>query len=188
MPTTNLAAGPTTLPAGTYRLDRLHSSASFAVKHMAVATFRGSFEDFDATLTVDDAGNTSLSGAVKVDSIAVKDENLKAHLGAPDFFDLERYPEIRFEALQIEIGEDGELKAAGELTIKDKTHRVESTGTITGPTLTLGDITKLGIALETVVDRTLYGLTWNAPLPKGGVALANDVKLTVELELGREEA
>jgi polyisoprenoid-binding protein YceI len=188
MSATETTTSPTALPAGTYRLDPVHSSASFAVKHMVVATFRGRFEDFDATLTVDDAGDASLSGVVKVDSIEVKDENLKAHLGAPDFFDLERHPEIRFETSQIEIGQDGELKVVGDLTIKDKTHRLQSAGTITGPAVTLGDITKVGITLETVVDRTQYGLTWNAPLPKGGVALANDVKLTVELELAREEA
>jgi polyisoprenoid-binding protein YceI len=178
----------TTLPAGTYRVDPVHSSASFAVKHMVVATFRGRFEDFDATLSVDDAGTPTLSGVVKVNSIQLKDENLKAHVASPDFFDLERYPEIRFESSDIELGEDGEVKVAGELTIKDQTHRVESTGTISGPAVTLGDVTKVGLTLETVIDRTQYGLNWNAPLPKGGVALANDVKLIVELELAREEA
>jgi polyisoprenoid-binding protein YceI len=188
MSATQITTSPTALPAGTYRLDPVHSSASFAVKHMVVATFRGRFEDFDATLTVDEAGNASLSGLVKVASIELKDENLKAHVGSPDFFDLERYPEIGFEAAQIEIADDGQVKVAGELTIKDQTHRVESTGTIAGPAVTLGDVTKLGLTLETVIDRTQYGLNWNAPLPKGGFALANDVKLTVELELAREEA
>jgi polyisoprenoid-binding protein YceI len=166
----------------------VHSSASFAVKHMVVATFRGSFEDFDATLTVDEAGNPSLNGLVRVDSIEVKDENLKAHLGSPEFFDIEQYPEIRFAASQIEIGDGGELKVAGDLTIRDQTHRVESTGTISGPAVALGDVTKVGITIDTVVDRTKFGLNWNAPLPKGGVALANDVKLTVELELALQEA
>ena len=188
MSATQITTSPTALLAGTYRLDPVHSSASFAVKHMVVATFRGRFEDFDATLTVDEAGNASLSGLVKVASIELKDENLTAHVGSPDFFDLERYPEIRFEAAQIEIADDGQVKIAGELTIKDQTHRVESTGTIAGPAVTLGDVTKLGLTLETVIDRTQYGLNWNAPLPKGGFALANDVKLTVELELAREEA
>ena len=177
-----------TIPAGTYRLDPVHSSAGFAVKHMVVATFRGRFEDFDATLSVDGDGNASLTGAVQVSSLEVKDENLKAHLGSPEFFDIESHPEIRFEASQVEIGEDGSLKVDGNLTIKDQTHPLEATGTITGPALTLGDVTKLGITLETVIDRTKYGLNWNAPLPKGGVALADDVKLTVELELAREEA
>ena len=177
-----------TIPAGTYRLDPVHSSASFAVKHMVVATFRGRFEDFDATLSVDEAGSASLTGAVQVGSLEVKDENLKAHLGSPEFFDVERYPEIRFEASQVEIAEDGSLTVAGNLTIKDQTHPLEATGTITGPAVTFGDVIKLGVTLETVIDRTRYGLNWNAPLPKGGVALADDVKLTVELELAREEA
>jgi polyisoprenoid-binding protein YceI len=164
----------------------VHSSASFAVKHMVVATFRGRFEDFDATLTVDEDGRQRLSGVVQVGSIEVRDENLKAHLGSPEFFDIERYREIRFEASQIEIGQNGELRLAGDLTIKDRTHRVEATGTIAGPAVTFGDVTKIGLTLETVIDRTRYGLNWNAPLPKGGVALANDVNLTVELELAQE--
>ena len=92
-----ITAGTSTIPAGTYRLDPVHSSASFAVKHMVVATFRGRFEDFDATLTIDDAGTANLSGTVQVGSIEVKDENLRAHLGSPEFFDVERFPEIRFE-------------------------------------------------------------------------------------------
>jgi polyisoprenoid-binding protein YceI len=188
MSSTAITTSPSTLPAGTYRLDRVHSTANFAVKHMVVATFRGRFEDFDATLTVDDAGKAALVGVVQVESIEVKDENLRAHLGAPDFFDLERYPEIRFDGADIELGEGGELRVAGDLTIKDQTHRVRATGTISGPAVTFGDVVKVGLALETVIDRTLYGLTWNAPLPKGGVALANDVKLTVELELALEEA
>jgi polyisoprenoid-binding protein YceI len=177
-----------TIPAGTYRLDPVHSTASFAVKHMVVATFRGRFEDFDATLTVDEDGSKSLTGAVAVGSLEVKDENLQAHLGSPEFFDIERYPEIRFEASQVEIADDGSLKVAGDLTIKDQTHPLEATGTITGPVIALGDVTKLGMTLETVIDRAQYGLNWNAPLPKGGFAVADDVKLTVELELAREEA
>lgn len=183
-----ITGGTSTIPAGTYRLDPVHSSASFAVKHMVVATFRGRFEDFDATLTIDDAGTANLSGTVQVGSIEVKDENLRAHLGSPEFFDVERFPEIRFESDQIEIGQDGELKIAGDLTIKDQTRRVESTGTISGPAVTFGDVVKVGLTLETVIDRTQYGLTWNAPLPKGGFALADEVKLTAELELAREEA
>jgi polyisoprenoid-binding protein YceI len=188
MSATETTTSPTTLPAGTYRLDPVHSSASFAVKHMVVATFRGRFENFDATLTVGEDGNAHLSGVVQAGSIEVKDENLKAHLGSPEFFDVERYPEIRFESSHIEIGRGGEITVTGELTIKDQTHEVESTGTITGPAVTLGDLVKVGITLETTVDRTTFGLNWNAPLPKGGVAVADDVKLTVELELAREDA
>ena len=173
------------LPVGSWKVDPTHSTASFAVKHMVVATFRGSFENIDATLTVGEDGAGQLVGVVDAGSIAVKDENLQAHLGSPDFFDTERYPELRFASKAIR--RDGEqLVIDGELTIKDHTHAVEARGTITDPHETLGGAVKIGVTLETVIDRTQFGLEWNAPLPKGGFALANDVKLTVELELDRD--
>jgi polyisoprenoid-binding protein YceI len=171
-------------PAGAWQLDPVHSSASFAVKHMAVATFRGRFDEFDVTLTANEDGTAALSGTVKADSIVVKDESLAEHLKAPDFFDTERYPEIAYVSKAVRR-EGDELIVDGELTIKGNTHAVEARGTITDPAVTFGDVEKIGVTLEAIVDRTLYGLEWNAPLPKGGVALANDVKLIVELELAR---
>src|ERR1017187_1641009 len=108
----------TQLPVGTWKSDPTHSSASFAVKHMVVATFRGRFEDLDATLAVGEDGAGQLRGSVDAGSIVVKDENLQAHLGSPDFFDTERYPELRFASKAIR--RDGEeLVIDGELTIKD---------------------------------------------------------------------
>src|SRR5262249_44311830 len=160
---TEIGSSATTLPAGTYRLDPVHSSASFAVKHMVVATFRGRFEHFDATLTVGEDRNAPLTGVGQAHPIEGKDENLKAHPGSPEFFDVERYPEIRFESSRIEIAPGGEVKVVGELTIKDQTHTVEATGTITGPAVTFGDVVKVGIALDTTIDRTQFGLNWNAP-------------------------
>jgi polyisoprenoid-binding protein YceI len=181
MSITDVALSSTGLPVGSWQADPTHSSASFAVRHMGVATFRGRFEKLDATLTVDQ-DSAELIGTVDAGSVVVKDENLQAHLGAPDFFDVERYPQIAFRSDSIRRDGD-ELIVDGELTIKGNSRAVEGRGTISGPAVTLGDVTKLGIALETVVDRTEFGLNWNAPLPKGGFALANDVKLTVELEL-----
>jgi polyisoprenoid-binding protein YceI len=175
----------TVLPVGTWKSDPTHSSASFAVKHMVVATFRGRFEDFDASLTVAEDGTANLVGTVKADSIVVKDETLKGHLGAPDFFDTERFPEIRYEASSFR--RDGEeLVVDGVLTIKDQSHPVEGRGTITDPHEAFAG-PSVGLTLETIIDRTAFGLNWNAPLPKGGFALANDVKLTVELELVQQQ-
>ena len=82
-------ATATRLPAGTWKVDLTHSSATFAVKHMAVGTFRGGFENLDAALIVSDDGAATLQGTVRADSITVKDENLRAHLGSPDFFDID---------------------------------------------------------------------------------------------------
>src|SRR4051794_13272246 len=170
------------LPAGTWQLDNVHSSAGFAVKHMVVSTFRGRFEDFDATLDVGEDGDARLVGIVRTDSIVVKDENLAAHLKSPEFFDVERYPELRFESTSVRR-EGDELVVDGELTIKGHTHPVQGRGAFVGPHEDIAGNTKVGLTLETVVDRTQFGLNWNAPLPKGGFALANDVALQIELEL-----
>jgi polyisoprenoid-binding protein YceI len=178
MSATETTTSPTTLPAGTYRLDPVHSSASFAVKHMVVATFRGRFENFDATLTVGEDGNAHLSGVVQAGSIEVKDENLKAHLQAPDFFDAERHPEVSFSGREV-----GEGRFEGQLTIKGITQPATLEGTITGPVTDPYGNERYGLALTTIVDRTAFGLNWNAPLPGGGFALANDVTLKADLSL-----
>ena len=175
----------TPIPANTtWTVDPVHSTVGFAVKHMVVSTFRGRFEDYAATLTANEDGSLRLEGRVSADSIAVKDENLAAHLSAPDFFDTERFPEITFNSTLVRT-ESGELIVDGELTIKGTTRPIEARGTITEPAVTFGDVEKIGVELEAIVDRTEYGLSWNAPLPKGGFALANDVKLIVNLELAR---
>jgi polyisoprenoid-binding protein YceI len=171
----------TAIPAGTYTDDGVHSSAGFAVKHM-LATFRGSFARFNARLTVDEDGRARLVGTVPVDTVVVKDENLAAHLQSPEFFDAEQYPEIRFESTEIEL--DGPTATlTGDLTIKGHTERVSAEGSVVGPIEDPFGNTKLGLQFETIVDRTKFGLNWNAPLPKGGFMLANDVTLSVDLEL-----
>ena len=180
---TAIASSP--VPAATrWTIDKVHSSVGFAVKHMVVSTFRGRFEDHDATLTANPDGTLRLEGSVKPDSIVVKDDNLAAHLRSPDFFDTARYPEIRFSSTLVRV-EGGELIVDGELTIKGHTRPIEARGTITEPVVALGDVARLGIELEAIIDRTEYGLAWNAPLPKGGFALANDVKLVAELEFAQ---
>jgi polyisoprenoid-binding protein YceI len=179
------AIASTPIPAGsTWAVDAVHSTVGFAVKHMVVATFRGQFDRYDATLTAAEDGTLRLEGSVAAGSIAVKDENLAAHLSAPDFFDTERFPEITFNSTLVRT-DNNELIVDGELTIKGTTRPIVARGTITEPAVTFGDVEKIGIELEAIVDRTEYGLSWNAPLPKGGFALANDVKLIVNLELAR---
>ena len=172
-----------TIPAGTtWTADPVHSRVGFAVKHMVVSTFRSEFGDYDASLVAGADGTLQLAGRVRADSIALKDENLAAHLRAADFFDTDRYPEISFDSTLVRDA-GGELVVEGELTIKGVTRPIRATGTLTEPHVTFGDVLKVGLELEAIVDRTDYGLSWNAPLPKGGFALANDVKLQVNLEL-----
>ena len=167
----------TEVPSGTWTVDPVHSVAGFAVRHMMVGTFRGEFSEIDATLT-----DGRLVGKVKVGSLQIKDERLRGHLLSPDFFDAERYPEIIFESSSLTVS-DGVLSSQGTLTVKDANTPATASGRLAGPVVTLGDVEKIGLDLETTVDREALGLKWNAPLPKGGVVLGNDVTIRVTLEL-----
>ncbi len=174
-----------TIPAGVWKSDPVHSQVGFAVKHMVVATFRGTFTDFAVTLANED-GEPSLYGAVRTDSVQVRDENLNGHLLSPDFFDSERYPEITFTSTGIHA-DGADLVVDGDLTIKGTSKAVEAHGQISGPVAHPAGGERIGIDLETQVDRTEFGLNWNAPMPSGGVAVQNEVTLTVHLELAKEE-
>ena len=175
----------TSIPTGLWKSDPVHSSVGFLVKHMVVATFRGAFTDFGITLA-NEEGEPRIYGAARVESVDVRDETQRGHLLSPDFFDVERYPEITFTSSEIRVDGD-ELVVGGLLTIKGTTKPAEARGTIVGPMPHPAGGERIGIDLETAVDRRDFGLNWNAELPKGGVMVENAVTLTVHLELAKEE-
>ena len=165
------------VPTGTWIADPIHSSIAFSVRHMGVIPFRGGFETFEAELV-----GGKLSGSARVETIQTDDANLTGHLLSPEFFDAERHPVLRFESTEARRDGD-EVAIAGVLTLKGESRPVELRGTITGPVADPYGGTRVGLELETTVDRTNFGIDWNAELPSGGRVLANDVKLTAELEL-----
>ena len=169
-----LTEGRTALPAGTWALDPVHSTIGFELPYLA-GTFRGHFKDVEAKLTAE-----GLSGSARVASVDVKDENLAAHLQSPEFFDVERHPELTFASDSIERS-GAELKVDGEITIRGTTKPVELVGTIADPMTDAFGNERANVTLETTVDRTEFGLNWNMPLPTGQPALQNEVKLVAEL-------
>ena len=168
------------VPAGTWNLDPVHSTAAFEVAYLA-GTFRGTFRDVQAELDVSD-GRTRIQGTANVASVDVKDENLAAHLQSPDFFDAERHPELRFVAEDVDL-ESETVEASGEITIKGVTKLVEVTGTISAPITDAWGNERIGLQLSATLDRTEFGLDWNMPLPTGDQALANTVTIVAELQL-----
>ena len=168
----------TIAPAGTWRLDPIHSSVGFEVDYLA-GTFKGDFREVEANLAVD-AESARLEGTAKVASVDVKDENLAAHLQSPDFFDAERHPELLFTADDVRL--DGDAVAVqGEITIKGVTKPIELSGAVTPPLADYADNQRIGLKLSTTVDRTEFGVNWNAPLPTGQPALANEVQIVADL-------
>ena len=164
----------TSAPAGTWSADPVHSSVSFEIAYSGVGTFRGSFRDFAATLA-----DGVLEGSARVSSVDVKDEQLNGHLQSPDFFDAERFPEITFRTSDLE---------RGELTIKGVTRPVELTAAVTEPNVDPFGREKVGITLAATIDRTAFGVSWNAPNQGGGNYLGDDVTIRAELVLVRQEA
>jgi polyisoprenoid-binding protein YceI len=120
-----------------------------------------------------------------VETVEVKEENLEAHLLSPEFFDKDQAPEISFESSKVAL-DDGRLVVEGELTVKGNTRSVVAKGDINGPIPGPDGNDRLGIDLETTVDRHDYGLDWNMDMPDGSKMLGDEVTLTVHLELVKE--
>ena len=167
----------TEIPAGTWVVDPIHSGIGFAVKHNTVETFRGKVGKFDITLA-----DGRLEGTAAVASIQVEDEQMAGHLQTPDFFDAEQFPELRFVSTRVERDGDG-ISVTGDLTIRGITAQVELSGTIAGPAVDGQGKDRIGLDLETTVNRHDFGVSWNAELPDGRVMVDDDVTITANLAL-----
>jgi polyisoprenoid-binding protein YceI len=173
----------TQVPTGTWVVDPIHSTAEFSVKHL-ISTFRAGFEDVSGRLVVGESG-LSIEGTVPVESIGIRQPDLRGHVLAADFFDVENHPTVEFRSTSVK--QDGEeLTAEGELTIRGATRPVTALGRIHGPVDGPAGNKILAVELETVLDRNDYGLTWQMEAPGGRKALGDEVVLSVHLELGSE--
>src|ERR1700756_4174270 len=145
------------IQTGTYNVDPSHSNVGFAVRHMGIATVRGQFKKFAGTVEASN-DQLTLSGSVEVASVDTGDENRDGHLTAPDFFDAEQYPEIKFHTTSIDDAGDGQIRLTGEITIKGVTEPLELTGTaLDGGTDPWGN-NRVGFEVEGVIDRRKFGL------------------------------
>ena len=170
--------------SGTYTADPVHSSFGFSVRYQGVSLFKGTLDEVQATYA-----DGRLEGAAKAESISIRTpEQFRAHVLSAEFFDAENHPEVKFTSNDVELGEDGTAKVEGELTIKGITRPITAAGTWIAPDADAFGNTRGHLNLEAVVDRTEFDMNWNAPLPSGGKALANEVTLTVELSLLEQQA
>ena len=173
------------VPAGTWVVDPVHSSINFAVTHNGVTTFRSGFENYEARLSGGE--QPRLEGTVEVASIDIDEEMLKGHLLSPEFFDVQRFPQLRFVSSEFSVGEDGSLRVAGELEIRGEKRQVEASGRFAQLGEDLAGKERVGLSIEATVDRRDFGLDWQAELPSGGEVLDYAVTINVDLELVREE-
>jgi len=176
----------TTLPAaltGEYTLDTTHSRIGFVARHAMVTKVRGSFNDFSGTVHLD-ADNPAASHAeltIEVASIDTRNEQRDGHLRTNDFFDAPAFPQITFASTATELVDGDTFRVTGDLTIKGVTKSVvidfEFAGLATDPY----GLVRAGFEGSTTINRTDFGVTWNAALETGGVLVSE--KITLELEI-----
>ena len=174
-----MSAVETVIPVGTWAADPSHSVVEFAVKHMAIATVKGYFSDFEAVL--EGGESPSLSGVIRVASVETRDADRDAHLRSPEFFDAERYPEARLVATSIEAD-----RIVAELTLRSVTREIVFDADFTGSGTDPWGNERVGLEIDGDIDRNEFGLEWNAPLPGGGFLVADTVRLHASFSFVRQ--
>ncbi|WP_113638464.1 YceI family protein [Nubsella zeaxanthinifaciens] len=170
-----------------WALDPTHSELQFKVKHLMITTVTGSIKSFSAELESegDDFTNASISFSGDISSIDTGNGDRDGHLKSGDFFDAEKYPAISFKSTSVEKdGSDYAVK--GDLTIKDVTKPVKLNAEFGGIATDPWGNTKAGFTLSGKVNRTEFGLTWNAALETGGVMVSEEVKILGELQFVKQ--
>jgi polyisoprenoid-binding protein YceI len=147
---------------------------------MGIATVRGSFHKFEGKLDVTD-DRALLEGNVAVDSIDTNDSNRDGHLQAPDFFDVAAHPQITFASTSTEPYGDGQIRLNGEITIKGITKPLALTGALGEGGEDPWGNQRIGLELETTIDRREFDLKWNQTLPNGNLLVSNEVKLLISV-------
>jgi len=167
---------------GSYVLDPSHSQVGFVARHAMVSKVRGTFNGVVGTAVIDGENPSASSLEVTIDAATVdtRSEGRDAHLSSPDFFDVEKYPQITFVGKDFSI-EGDVVEVTGDLTIKDQTQQLtipfEFQGAATDP---FGN-ERIGFEGSVVVNRKDFGLTWNAALEAGGVLVSDKIPLEFEV-------
>ncbi|MEM0158574.1 MAG: YceI family protein [Thermoplasmataceae archaeon] len=164
--------------------DKSHSSAEFSVRHMMISNVNGRFNEMDGfiTGTPEDLEHAYAEVVIKAASVDTRDPQRDGHLKSPDFFDVNKYPEIRFVSKRIKKLSKDQYSIVGDLTIRGVTKEVELKGTFEGSLKDPWGKTRMGITVEGQIDREDWGLKWNTILETGGVLVGNKVKITVHVE------
>ncbi len=167
-----------------WKLDKSHSGISFSVRHMVISDVVGNFKDFEISLksSKDDFSDASVESVIKVASINTENSMRDNHLKADDFFNAEKYPEIKFKSTAFEKVGDNKYKITGDLTIRDVTKKVVFDAVLNGTLKTDRGLIS-GWKATTIINRFDYNLKWSKTLETGGLMVGQDVTITLNLEL-----
>lgn len=173
----------------TWVIDPAHSSIQFAVKHMIIATVRGTFAKFEADLAIDETDLTRSAATFRIDaaSIDTRQPDRDNHLRSADFFDTANHPTITYTTTAIERTGGNNYRITGDLTIRGTTRPVTFQAEAHGPTKNPFGKTVLALSVTGKLNRKDFGLTWNAPLEAGGWLVGDEVRIDADFELVKND-
>lgn len=175
------------LTPGVWAIDPVHSIVEFSVRHMMVSNIKGFFTAFSGAITIgEDRYSSAVEATIETASLTTHNDTRDNHLRSADFFDIETYPTMEFRSTSVGPSGDSHL-VAGDLTIRGITRPVNLSLSFEGVGADTYGATRCGFIAATDVSRRDFGLTWDAPLETGGVALGDRVAIMLHVEGVRQD-
>jgi polyisoprenoid-binding protein YceI len=173
----------------TWKIDSAHSTVEFAVKHLMISTVKGRLGDIDGTITTEGDDLTSAQAEINIHaaSINTNQQQRDAHLRSPDFLDVEKFPEIIFVSKQTESRGHDEFRLIGDLTIRGVTHSVAIEVRKEGEGKDPWGNERIAFSAKTKIDRREFGLVWNQALETGGVVVGDEIRISIDVELIKQD-
>lgn len=184
--TTARTIGGRELPAaGTYEIDRAHSSVEFVARHLMVAKVRGRFADVAGTIEIAEVPErSSVAVTIQTASVDTRDPQRDEHLRSADFFAAEQYPTIDFRTRGVRTA-GAHWRVVSDLTIRGVTRPVVLDVEFQGATADPLGNQRAVFSATAEVDREEFGLTWNQTLESGGVLVGKRARIEIEVEAVR---
>lgn len=168
-----------------WEIDKAHSKVGFSVTHMVISEVDGFFNNFqaDITTTGTDFSTAKINFTVDVNSITTDNEARDKHLKSDDFFNADKFPQIKFVGKSINKVGDNKYKITGDFTIRDVTREITLDATLNGIVKDPWGNTRAGFKINGEINRFDYNLKWNKLIEGGGLVVSKDVELKINLEL-----
>ena len=174
--------------ADTYKVDPLHTSVSFSVRHLGINNVKGKFKEFEGALVLEGDTLTEASGTIQVQSVDTGVEKRDNHLRTADFFDAAKYPTITFKTKRVEKDGSGQLVLIADFTMRGVTKELRLPATMSKPTKDPWDGVRVGLETKTKLNRKDYGINYNELLETGAMAVGEEVEIEIHTEAVKESA
>lgn len=175
---------PAFASAAEYKIDPTHSTVGFKIKHLAISTVAGSFTDFTGSFEFEPnkIEASKAEAQINIKSVDTNQGKRDDHLRSPDFFDVAKFPEMKFVSKKVSDVKGDTFKVDGDLTIHGVTKPVTLDVTFGGVAKDPWNNERAAFAATTKINRKDFGLTWNKALETGGLVVGEEVAVNIEIE------